>query len=366
MTMTQVLPFLMTRLEWSSRLLHSSHMKQHLVFVSEMYVIRQGAQSLFIFPFVTTSVPLLKVGVSITMKRNKSRFPPAYIGGCVAAFLLGGVLWSPAEIWRNLSAETAFSDKNLSDLGRSLLKDKSWVHIAVTGVTGHSDDEESLQEALAEADFFKRRLDGFSLDSSSNKTTQLFIITADRNWQQQLHSVDGRQDALAAQYQNEIYIFWDMKHPPANAVRLAHEMVHERLQNVACRSRLPVWLEEGLAGYLGWELASAYRQSKGNELFRQLPPVPADDIIPMDQLNAMTAYPDHPENARRMYRQAEEWVRQIAVRIGNDRLSEFVHAVCGEGMLWSDVLRNRFGYSDEDMKALEGEVREQLQGNGKK
>jgi len=215
-----------------------------------------------------------------------------------------------------------------------------------------------VREALTQAQFFRRRLNN-TLPSEETRL-QLFVISDSRNWDKSLHSVDGRQDALAAQYRDEIFVFWDTNNLAADAVRLAHELVHGRLQS--CRPNLPVWLEEGLAGYLGWEMASAYRHSRGQELFRKLPPVSGRDIVSMQELTAMTAYPDDPALARRLYRQSEEWIRQLAVRIGNDRLREFVHAVCREGMLWNDVLRDRFGYSDQDFSALEDEVREQLQG----
>ena len=275
-------------------------------------------------------------------------------GRLAAAFLLaiGG------------AAPAADIDGDLSEVGRSFLEEKGWARMEQGGVIGHSDSAAALDEALSETVFMRKRLDDFLLVAEPAPVMHLFVITDGDHWREQLHSVDGRQDALAAQFGSEIYVFWDAR-GPANTVRLAHELAHERLR-MFCSRPLPVWLEEGLAGYLGWEAARTFRQSQGSHLYEKRAPASAEKVIPFDRLTGMSAYPEDPAVVRMMYAESEELIRQIALRVGAKRLGDFLEAVCREGLPWDEALRNRFGFSTEDLVALEAEVLERIRSGQEK
>jgi len=226
---------------------------------------------------------------------------------------------------------------------------------AVTGAVAEA--EYALQKALwyveprADRPLSARRVAG---GGWAGPKARLFVIEKPDTWAMAQQAADPSKYSLAMQVNNEVFALRDTN-MLAHVLRVPHEMVHLAMWRVYGR-RLPLWLEEGTAAYLGWRIAEAYRGTPGRLLVRALPPVRAGDVRDLDALTATWEYPETRGAGVAFYRGAEELVRAIARRVGDDRLDELLEAGVG-GTPWREVLEKQFGFTADDLSALESEVR---------
>lgn len=243
-----------------------------------------------------------------------------------------------------------------------------WTHAESTHFIIHAESAGAVAGAVAEAEYAlqkalwyvepradrplsARRVVGGGWEGPK---ARLFVIEKPDTWALAQQAADPSKYGLAMQINNEVFALRDTN-MLAHVLRVPHEMVHLAMWRVYGR-RLPLWLEEGAAAYLGWRIAEAYRGTPGRLLVRALPPVRESDVRDLDGLTATWEYPETRGAGVAFYRGAEELVRAIARRVGDDRLDELLEAGVG-GAPWRELLVKQFGFTDGDFSALEAEVR---------
>lgn len=258
-----------------------------------------------------------------------------------------------------LKSLRGLSDRDMSRLGRRVLKagGRDWVHGETARFIYHAPDIERLAMVEDMAEFSYAKIAEYLPGEVSDRKGRVFAVNAD-TWSRVLRDADRRRDSLAMQVGTEIFVLDD---PAASGlpVRVAHEMVHYRTWQL-WHGLLPVWLEEGLAGCVGWDVAEAYRRRKGWQLTRDAAPEAAVGDVTLEAITAVTEYPAAGTAPPAAYRQSESLVRAIARKIGFGKLPEFVGDVAGGRVSWDASLRERFGFDDYDFEWLLEETKRNL------
>lgn len=210
------------------------------------------------------------------------------------------------------------------------------------------------EEAAALGEFAWREL-GAALGLPPAPAGGAVILLADpESWRGLLRQGGLRPDAQAFQYRQEICLLWT-GNAVSNTARLAFELAHLRVGQV-CGARSPLWLDEGLCGYLSWDITQRYYALQHRRLTLSRPAVAPRNKLSLADVLACRTPPDDPVAARAFFRQAEELVRALVRRFGQDRLVEFLQALCDTSTTLEDLLRARFQYGAEDWAGLEGEM----------
>ena len=251
----------------------------------------------------------------------------------------------------------ALSDRDLTPLGRAVLTagQPDWVHAESEHFVFHAPTPAAIEEVAAEAETARAKIDVFFGTNRVSRKGHIFVVAQRRIWEKVLGGTDRKEDSLAMQMENDLFILKE-SNSVMNVLRLPHEMVHFRLWQLYDH-RAPVWLDEGLAATIGWKVAAEiHRSSNGKRLVRAPPFLPREHLMSVDELTSMTAYPAANESAPAFYIETELLVTAIARKIGDDKLAEFVKAVAGEGVPWTEYLRKRFGFADSDFAWLAQQI----------
>lgn len=273
-----------------------------------------------------------------------------------------------AEVPYEMRRWSEWSKGDLTPLGRRVLSAGGpWVHAESAQFILHAASEESIAASVGEAEYALQKaawyvepgrarvLSTKPAAGASCPKAQFFIIEQPRTWKLVQKAADPSKYSLAMQLENDVFTFRDTN-TLAHVLRVPHEMVHLAIWRTH-GGRLPLWLEEGTAAYVGWRIAEVYHATSARLLVRALPPVRVGEVLSLDELTAMRRYPETRGAGAAFYRGAEELVRAIARKAGDDKLGEFLQAVAG-GTPWREVLRERFDFSPADFQRLEDEVRE--------
>ena len=186
---------------------------------------------------------------------------------------------------------------------------------------------------------------------------RIFLLPKQTAWEPLTRQRGFRPDSLAVNLMNEIFLKDDPEQA-ARPDRLSHEVVHFVLRS-AYDDTVPLWLDEGLAGRIGFTVSRAWRAARGRRVAAYWPAVPAETLEPLEVLTSRAVLPDDPRQARAFYRASEELVALIEDRIGASKLPGFVADVA-KGVDWRvamDARLNGSAYSSVDMEQA---VRRQL------
>ena len=280
----------------------------------------------------------------------------ARIAVCLAAFSAAALV---ASAQRPLAIKLweALSDRDLTPLGRAvwMTGKPDWVHAESEHFVFHAATPAVIEEVAAEAETARAKIDVYFGTNCVSRKGHVFVVGQRRIWEKVLGGTDRKDDSLAMQMENDLFILKE-SNSVVNVLRLPHEMVHFRLWQLYGH-RVPVWLDEGLAATIGWKVAvDVHRSSKGKQLVRAPPFLPRERLMSMEELTSMIAYPAGNEAAPAFYIETELLVTAIARKIGDDKLAEFVKAVAGDGVPWTEYLRKRFGFADSDFDWLAQQI----------
>ena len=184
----------------------------------------------------------------------------------------------------------------------------------------------------------------------------LFILHASEPEWRQLVAKEGlRPDGIAFHAPGLLVVKEDVDQN-LRPDRLPHELIHAILSEQFPES-IPLWLDEGWAGFYGWELVRAASDGSANWTRRR----PAIEEIPpygLDELSAITAYPEHPEAARMFYRESEEVIRALEEELGRTAMGRFLDMAVRQPMPLSRLLIERWGWHEQKVRALEWRVQQ--------
>jgi hypothetical protein len=186
----------------------------------------------------------------------------------------------------------------------------------------------------------------------------LFLVNRGDLWKKAVNRHKLREDGLAMQLGRELY-FKDDSTQRQRPDRIAHEMVHLRLAELHPQ-RVPLWLEEGLAGYYGWLCSVSYHGRNDVALMRSQPPLDEASLLSLDDLLAVKSYPADAERARTFYRQSEDLVGALALILEREQIPVFVSAMANplEGETPRELFRRAAGLDNESEVKVIAEMRQ--------
>ncbi len=212
-----------------------------------------------------------------------------------------------------------------------------------------------IDQCFAQAEYSFREIARLLDVSETAKKAHLILIHHQWVWDKLTEKGRLRPDGLAFQNGREIFLFAD---DGLHETRVPHELVHFRLRETY--SRLPLWLEEGLAMQYGWTIARSWAELQGVSLTRDLPAIEAPYQLSLDELTAIRDYPDKVFPAQAYYRECEETIRAIIERIGMANVGKFLKQVAGEGRNWREVLEKDFKLGEGGVYFIERRVKARL------
>jgi hypothetical protein len=250
------------------------------------------------------------------------------------------------------------SDDQLSAPGKQILKAdrERWLVAESQHFVGYAYSRRDLDALIRQSEFAYDEINKFLGLPSSPPKTQVFQVQNEKLWNNLLRGAGFRPDGLAFHYENEIFLKADAAQG-ARPDRVPHEIVHARLHR-AYGADVPLWLDEGLANVLGWRVAVAYARGQAKALTRNHEAMDPARVMNLSDLSAIKAYPDDPVTAGVYYREVEEVIAAVADKLGDERMLEFIRAVCQDKSGIRETLKSGFGYSDENLERLEDLVRE--------
>jgi hypothetical protein len=187
-------------------------------------------------------------------------------------------------------------------------------------------------------------------------TLTLFILTASESEWQQLADREGlRPDGIAFHAPGLLVL----KNDEAQSLRpdrLPHELLHAVLFE-QFGSSPPLWLDEGWAGYYGWQLARAQRDGR-EEWIRKQPPEPEVEPFSLDELSARERYPALPAEAQMFYRESEEVIRALEEEVGRTAMARFLEMAARQPLPVSRLLVERWGWHEQKVRDFELRVQQ--------
>lgn len=267
-------------------------------------------------------------------------------------WLLAGAFCLPAAAEYRVVSWRELADRDLSPLGRVVMRGntRAWTHAESDRFIFHTAKESLLGRVAHEADWcfdeIGRRLDL----SEPPQRARFFIFDSVSEWQQYIQASARGRASVAAHVGREVYI----RRAPEDRtqfVDLAHELVHLRLWQ-EYGSGIPLWLDEGLAEYVGWQVAAAYYlRHRELRLYRDFERIAEEQWLPWDLFFALRYYPEDAERNRVFYRQSYQLVRYLNDRIGEDQLSELVRQVIAAQGDLESVVAQHWGWTEVDWDA---------------
>jgi hypothetical protein len=212
----------------------------------------------------------------------------------------------------------------ISSMGRDVLRRrKPWVIGRSPNFIAFADSLPELSALIDEAEYaYKRAGEWFQSPPSDGTRALLVTVKDDKMWRKMTRRYGLRPDGLAMQVGRELYLKDDpeqVKRPD----RIAHEVIHLRLSDMY-GNRLPLWLDEGLAGHYGWLCAVEYNAGRNVVLIRNDPAFAEKELLSLEDLLSIRRYPGNPDSAKAFYRQAEELTGILANRLPPRDLSRFI------------------------------------------
>lgn len=264
----------------------------------------------------------------------------------------------PVERWIDFTpiALTDVDFSEVSDIGRRVVsRTNDWFigrseRFVVFGRT-----RPEVSATIDEAEHAYRRAGAwFGFDDKPHGRCFMVLLKDEGMWDD-IVSVHGlRPDSVAMKIGRELY-FKDDPGLRKRPDRVSHEVVHLRLERVYSL-RVPLWLNEGLAGYFGWKSAEEMARARGIVLTRNRPPIEPRELFGLEELLMLDDYPAEPERARVLYRQSEELVAVLSFRLGPERLPGFIQAMCQGKPGGVDKLIDASGLARDDLDAIVREV----------
>jgi hypothetical protein len=178
----------------------------------------------------------------------------------------------------------------------------------------------------------------------------VFVIADAAQWDAVLSAGGQRVEGVALHVEREIYVRRQADASPAFG-DIPHELVHFRIWQAYGRGT-PLWLEEGVASYLGWQVTQAYHQQ-----FNRMPERPerrfaAEQLVDWAAFWTLDRYPADPDRLRAFYWQAETLVAEWAAAVSEAEWQAGVQAGLRQGtaapLLWQAL----YGWSAAESVAL--------------
>jgi hypothetical protein len=158
------------------------------------------------------------------------------------------------------------------------------------------------------------------------KKSHVFIFEDQTEWQAFLNQTQVPPWAASFAHGDELFL--NLRSgtpgaPPFDSHVLAHETTHAVVARLYPGSRWPLWLNEGLAEYMGGASVAAMK----NQPIRRHEHTLNFAGMSLDQLQQMQVYPQDPVQVAELYETSEKLIRFIMTELPRERFTQFIDAV---------------------------------------
>lgn len=184
---------------------------------------------------------------------------------------------------------------------------------------------------------------GYEKDLRWNKKCQVFIVESADKWRDFLKSIGFNADLIGGFVPNyeEKEMFLCAISEEYLALTFPHELTHLIFREVAGKSTIPLWLNEGLANY------EASVTSVSNEMLRRN--MQRGTHILLGDLLRMARYPEGKEARELFYAQSEKMVEFLITQCGREKFRRFCDFILKDKS-FKDVISSVY---EKDFKDIE-------------
>jgi hypothetical protein len=157
------------------------------------------------------------------------------------------------------------------------------------------------------------------------RKSHVFVFEDENEWQDFL--AQTTVPAWAASFVRGGNLYLSLRNngsgEPFDSRTLAHETTHAVVYRLYPGTRWPLWLNEGLAEYMG----AASVAARKNQTLKRHEHTLNFAAMSLDQLQQLKEYPQDPVEVAELYETGEKLVRFIMTDLGKDRFTQFIDAV---------------------------------------
>ena len=234
------------------------------------------------------------------------------------------------------------SDQRVDELGQKALaiRPDDWRHAETDNFILHYRRVTEAKKVAREVEYdiwFVATTLGATKDRYQRKS-HVFVFEDEKEWQAFLAQTP--QPPWAASFAHGDNLFLSLRNTGGTGTGfdsriLAHETTHAVVARLYPGTRWPLWLNEGLAEYMG----AASVAARKNQPIKRHEHTLTFAGLSLDQLQQMQAYPQDPVLVAQLYETSEKLIRFIETQLPKDRFPRFLDSVLS-GRTLEDALHD--------------------------
>ncbi len=233
------------------------------------------------------------------------------------------------------------SDQEIDELGQKALaiRPEDWKHAETDHFILHYRRVTEAKKVAREVEFdiaFVANALG-AKPEQYRKKSHVFIFENQNEWQTFINQTTQPSWAASFARGDELYLSLRNTGPgqPAfDSHTLAHETTHAVVARLYPGMRWPLWLNEGLAEYMG---AASVAARKNQPIRRHEHTLTFADMS-LDELQQMQVYPQDPIQVAQLYETSEKLIRFIMTELPKERFTQFLGSVLAGNSLKEALL----------------------------
>ena len=222
------------------------------------------------------------------------------------------------------------SDQQLNDLGQKAIaiRPEAWKHAETENFIIHYRRVTEARKVAREVEYdikFVATALGATKDRYQKKS-HVFVFEDNAEWQTFLSQTP--LPAWAASFAHGDELFLNLRNQEGMAFDsriLAHETTHAVVARLYPNTQWPLWLNEGLAEYMG----AASVAARKNQTIKRHEHTLDFASMSLDQIQRLEVYPQDPVQVAQLYETSEKLIRFIMTELPKDRFTRFIDAVLG-------------------------------------
>lgn len=220
------------------------------------------------------------------------------------------------------------SDQRIDELGQKALaiRPDEWKHAETDNFILHyrrvTEAKKVAREVEYDLWFVAKSLE--AKKEQYQKKSNVFIFEDENEWQDFLSQTP--QPRWAASFAHGDDLFLSVRNTGGMAFNsriLAHETTHAVVARLYPGTRWPLWLNEGLAEYMG----AASVAARMNQPLQGHEHTLTFAGMSLEQIQAIQQYPQDPIQVAELYETSEKLIRFIMTELPKDRFTQFIDAV---------------------------------------
>jgi hypothetical protein len=220
------------------------------------------------------------------------------------------------------------SDQQVDELGQKALaiRPDKWKHAETDNFILHYRRVTEAEKVAREVEYdiwFVAKTLGAKKEQYQKKS-HVFIFEDENEWKAFLAQTPQPPWAASFAHGDELFLsLRNVEGMPFDSRILAHETTHAVVARLYPDTRWPLWLNEGLAEYMG----AASVAARMNQPIKLHEHTLIFAGMSLDELQQIQVYPQDPVQVAQLYETAEKLIRFIMTELPKERFTQFIDAV---------------------------------------